>query len=30
MLSTDNLSRGIYLIRIYSEKGITVRKLIKE
>ncbi len=29
-ISTDNLSKGIYIIRIYSEKGTTVRKLIKE
>lgn len=29
-ISTDNLSRGIYMIKIYSEKGTTVRKLIKQ
>ncbi len=28
-ISTDLLSNGIYMIRIYSEKGVTVRKLIK-
>lgn len=29
-ISTDNLSKGFYIIRIYSEKGYTVRKLIKQ
>jgi len=29
-ISTSYLSRGIYLVRIYSEKGSTVRKLIKQ
>ncbi len=29
-ISTDNLSRGIYIIRIFSKKGTTVRKLIKQ
>ena len=29
-ISTDILSEGIYFIKIYSEKGTTVRKLIKE
>ncbi len=28
-IPTNYLSRGIYMIKIYSEKGITVRKLIK-
>jgi hypothetical protein len=29
-ISTNNFSRGIFLIKIYSEKGVTVRKLIKQ
>jgi len=29
-ISTDNLSEGIYFIKIHSEKGTTVRKLIKQ
>ena len=29
-ISTNHLSRGIFLIKIYSEKGIAVRKLIKQ
>ena len=29
-ISTDHLSRGIFMIKIYSEKGIAVRKLIKQ
>ena len=29
-ISTNQLSRGIFLIKIYSEKGIAVRKLIKQ
>ena len=29
-ISTDNLSNGIYLIRIYSEKGVVVRKIIRQ
>ena len=29
-IQTENLSRGIYIIRIYSEKGHTIRKLIKQ
>ena len=29
-IKTDNLSEGIYIIRIYSERGTTVRKLIKK
>ncbi|MEN8187961.1 MAG: T9SS type A sorting domain-containing protein, partial [Bacteroidota bacterium] len=29
-ISTDNLSRGIYFIKIYSEKGKAFRKLIKQ
>jgi len=29
-ISTENLSRGIYMIKISSEKGTTVRKLIKK
>jgi hypothetical protein len=29
-VSTENLSKGLYLTRIYSEKGVAVRKLIKE
>jgi Leucine-rich repeat (LRR) protein len=29
-ISTRYLSRGIYMIKIYSEKGVAVRKLIKE
>ena len=29
-ISTNQLSRGIFLIKIYSEKGISVRKLIKQ
>jgi len=29
-VSTENLSKGLYLTRIYSEKGVTVKKLIKE
>ena len=29
-ISTKNLSKGIYIIRIYSEKGHAVRKLIKQ
>ena len=29
-ISTDRLSRGVYLVRIYSEKGTTSRKLIKQ
>ena len=28
-ISTNYLSRGIYMIKIYSEKGTTVKKLIK-
>lgn len=29
-VSTENLSRGVYLVHIYSEMGNTIRKLIKE
>jgi hypothetical protein len=29
-ISLDNLSKGIYILRIHSENGTTVRKLIKE
>ncbi len=29
-ISTNYLSRGIYMIKIYSEKGTTVKKLIKK
>jgi len=29
-ISTNNLSKGIYLVRMYSDKGTTVRKLIKQ
>ena len=29
-ISTENISSGIYMIRIYSENNIMVRKLIKE
>jgi len=29
-ISTNYLSRGIFMIKIYSEKGIAVRKLIKQ
>jgi len=29
-VTIKNLSKGIYLIKIYSEKGVTVRKIIKE
>ena len=29
-IRTDNLLKGIYIVRIYSEKGTTVRKLIKQ
>jgi Leucine-rich repeat (LRR) protein len=29
-ISTKHLSRGIFLIKIYSEKGIAIRKLIKQ
>jgi len=29
-IATDHLSNGIYMIRVYSEKGVTVRKLIKQ
>ena len=29
-ISTNQLSNGIFLIKIYSEKGIAVRKLIKQ
>jgi hypothetical protein len=29
-ISTDNLSGGIYLIKVFSEKGNTIRKLIKK
>ena len=29
-ISTNHLSRGIFLIKIYSEKGIAVKKLIKQ
>ena len=29
-ISTNHLSRGIFLIKIYSDKGIAVRKLIKQ
>ncbi len=29
-ISTENLSRGIYMIKISSENGTTVRKLIKK
>ncbi len=29
-ISTNNLSSGIYMVKIYSEKGTTVRKLIKQ
>ena len=29
-ISTENLSAGIYILRIHSEKGVAVRKLIIE
>jgi len=29
-ISTDKLTEGIYFIKIYSDKGTTVRKLIKQ
>jgi len=29
-IQTDNLSNGIYIIKIYSEKGSTTRRLIKQ
>jgi len=29
-ISTENFSKGIYMIRIYSKKGTTTRKLIKQ
>jgi len=29
-IQTDKLSKGIYIIKIYSEKGSTTRRLIKE
>ena len=29
-INTGNLSNGLYIIRIYSENGTTMRKLIKE
>ena len=29
-INLEYLSKGIYMIKIYSEKGITVRKLIKK
>ncbi len=29
-IQTDNLSKGIYIIKIYSEKGSTTRRLIKQ
>ena len=28
-ITTDNLSSGIYFIRIYSENGFTIRKFLK-
>ena len=29
-IQVNNLSRGIYMIKLYSEKGTVVRKLIKQ
>ena len=29
-ISTNYLSRGIYMVKIYSEKGTAVKKLIKQ
>jgi len=29
-IQTDNLSKGIYIIKIYSEKGSATRRLIKQ
>lgn len=29
-ISLDNLSNGIYIVRLYSEDGVTTKKLIKE
>ncbi len=30
LINLEYLSKGIYMIKIFSEKGITVRKLIKK
>jgi len=29
-IQTDNLSKGIYIIKIYSDKGSATRRLIKQ
>ena len=29
-ISTKNLSKGVYIIKIYSDKGVAVRKMIKQ
>ena len=29
-ISTENLARGIYMVKVYSEKGVAVRKIIKQ